>query len=401
MSAAFCKLICKWSGPMIFLISMLVIPALLILLSQRVSVLDKIGVVVLAFGLGFVIALIGGDSLSGVRNTQTTVSEVAVALALPLILFSANLAKALRDARQAVLAMGLALVSVAVASIVGALVFSDAVADIWQVAGMAVGAYTGSGVNLAAVKTAIGGSEDVFLTMVTYDIVFSALFMLVVLSLGQRLAGLVLPAYVPKGDGGADSALAHLASDSARDYNVLVARAHLAGLLIALLASALCVGAAVLLSSLLPETVASTATILLITTFGLLGSFVPALHKIKASFHLGMYFILIFCLTSATMLDTSIFVDMDWSLGGYFLSLLIGAMIVLALLCRLFGIDRDTYLIAAGASVMSVPFIPVIAGALKNRELLVPGIAIAIIGYAVGNYLGVIIAHTVQAMTGV
>lgn len=385
---------------MIFLISMLAVPAVLILLSQKFPLLDKIGVVVLAFGLGFVIALIGGDALSNVRDTQTTVSEVAVALALPLILFSANLAKALRDARQALLAMGLALVSVAVASIVGALVFSGAVADIWQVAGMAVGAYTGSGVNLAAVKTAIGGSEDVFLTMVTYDIVFSALFMLVVLSLGQRLAGLVLRVYVPKGNGDGDSALAHLASDSALDYNVLVQRSNLVGLLIALLASVLCVGAAVGLSSLLPDTMASTATILLITTFGLLGSFIPALHRIKASFHLGMYFILIFCLTSATMLDTSIFVDMDWSLGGYFLSLLIGAMLLLALLCRLFGIDRDTYLIAAGASVMSVPFIPVIAGALKNRELLVPGIAIAIIGYAVGNYLGVVVAHTVQALTG-
>jgi len=42
---------------------------------------------------------------------------------------------------------------------------------------------------------------------------------------------------------------------------------------------------------------------------------------------------------------------------------------------------------------MSVPFIPVIAGALKNRELLLPGFAAAILGYAAGNYIGVFVAN--------
>ena len=38
---------------------------------------------------------------------------------------------------------------------------------------------------------------------------------------------------------------------------------------------------------------------------------------------------------------------------------------------------------------MSPPFVPVIAAALKNKEIVVSGLIIGIIGYAIGNYLGV------------
>ncbi|MFT6114307.1 MAG: putative membrane protein [Oleispira sp.] len=45
-----------------------------------------------------------------------------------------------------------------------------------------------------------------------------------------------------------------------------------------------------------------------------------------------------------------------------------------------------------------MPFIPVIAGALKNREILLPGFAAAILGYAVGNYLGIIVANITRML---
>jgi len=49
---------------------------------------------------------------------------------------------------------------------------------------------------------------------------------------------------------------------------------------------------------------------------------------------------------------------------------------------------------------MSVPFIPVIAGAIKNKEIIVPGFAAAILGYVVGNYLGVSVAFFTRWMLG-
>lgn len=391
---------------MTFVITLLVLPALLIALCQRIKFLDQIGVVVLTFALGFLIAIVGGATslidFEALRPLQTTISEVSVALALPLIIFSTNLRKALSDAKGALLAMVLAMGSVSLVSFVGAFFFVDQVDKIWQVSGMAVGAYTGSGVNLGAVKTAIDADDSIFLKMITYDIVFSALFMLVILSIGQKTAGLLLRPYVFKTlsadvAGGKEAAATN---ESAHGYSQLIKRSGLIGSFIAFLASAVVVAMSVGIATLAPEATSSVVTILSITTLGIIGSLIPALHSIKTSFHLGMYLILVFCLTSATMLDTSIFVSMDWGLGAYFITILAGSMLLFALLCSVFKIDRDTYLIASGASIMSVPFIPVIAGALKNRELLIPGIALAVIGYAFGNYLGVLVASATRSFVG-
>src|SRR5690554_8115100 len=79
------------------------------------------------------------------------------------------------------------------------------------------------------------------------------------------------------------------------------------------------------------------------------------------------------------MVDITVFTELKVTLFAYIGTILIGSLILQAILCRMFKIDVDTFLITASAAVMSVPFIPVIAGALKNRYVLVPGFAAAII----------------------
>jgi uncharacterized membrane protein len=49
---------------------------------------------------------------------------------------------------------------------------------------------------------------------------------------------------------------------------------------------------------------------------------------------------------------------------------------------------------------MSVPFMPVVSSAINNRTLLVPGLAIAIVGYVLGNYLGIATALSLRALLG-
>ncbi|WP_310621859.1 DUF819 family protein [Flexibacterium corallicola] len=391
---------------MLFILLLLILPALIIILAQKVPILDRIGVVPLTFALGFVIAALVEPSSLGdeqsLMNMRTSLAEVSVALALPLILFASNLRRAFSEAGGALLAMATAALSVALVSFVGVLFFSGQIDQIWQVSGMAVGAYTGSGVNMGAIKTAINGNEEVFLTMVTYDFIFSAIYMLVILFFGQRIAGLILKPYEPKGSHGEEglSGMEHMADETAHGYKLLLKLAMLPETFLSLACTALVVAASVAISKMFPESLSSIVTILAISTLGIAGSMVPQLHKIKTSFHLGMYLILVFCLTTATMLDWSVFTNINWSLGGYFALILIGSMFLQAFLCWLFKVDRDTYLIASGASIMSVPFIPLIAGALKNRELLIPGIAIAVLGYAFGNYLGVLVATASRSIVG-
>ena len=391
---------------MLLTLAYLLIPALIIIVCQRFSLLDKLGVVVLSFGLG--IAIAAGLDLTllfeteSIKSIQEDVSSISIAIALPMLLFSINIKSAVNMAGDTIKGMGLALFSVIVISTAGAILFSDQVADVWQVAGMSVGAYTGGGPNMAAIKTAIDGKESIFVTMVTYDILFSAIYLVFVMTLGQKVFGLFLPKYKSKNDTGETdySGMEHLADETANGYKKLLDVKLLPQTLCALLTSGVVVGLALFIASLVPEVYKDTTTIIGITSLGLAASFVPPIRNLANSFQLGMYLILVFCFTMGTMTDASIFTNIDLALASYISFILIGSLMMQALLCKLFKIDTDTFLITSSAAIMSVPFIPVIAGALKNREILLPGFAAAIIGYAVGNYLGIIVANVSRGLVG-
>ena len=391
---------------MILVLAYLLIPALIVFACQRFALLDKAGVVVLSFGLG--IAIAAGLDLSlffqaeTITAVQKDVSEISIAIALPLLLFSINVKSALNMAGDTLKGMGLALLSVMVISIIGAIIFNDQVADVWQVAGMSVGAYTGGGPNMAAIKSAIDGKESIFITMVTYDILFSAMYLIFVMAFGQKVFGLFLNKYQAKNTDETEidyAGMEHMADETAHGYKKLLNIKLAPQTFGSILASGAVVGLALFIASLVPENYKSTTTIVGITSLGLAASFIPQVRNLANSFQLGMYLILVFCFTMGTMTDTSIFTDIDLGLASYITFILIGSLIMQALLCKLFKIDTDTFLITSSAAIMSVPFIPVIAGALKNREILLPGFAAAIIGYAVGNYLGIIVANVARFLT--
>ena len=61
-----------------------------------------------------------------------------------------------------------------------------------------------------------------------------------------------------------------------------------------------------------------------------------------------------------------------------------------------FRINVDDYIITSTALSNSPPFVPVVAAALRNKAVVVPGMIIGVIGYAIGNYLGVAIAYLLR-----
>ena len=389
----------------------ILMPALLVVLCQRIGLLEKLGVVVLAFATGITIAmtidLAAYFPADVIMPIQKNISEISIAIALPLLLFSINVKSAINMAGDTLKGMGLALLSVIVVSIAGAVIFSGEVDQIWQVAGMSVGAYTGGGPNMGAIKTAIEGDDSIFLTMVTYDLIFSAMYLVFVMTIAQKIFGLFLKPYESKNDS-ADSdtsesyaGMEHMTDESSNAYKKLVKPTLIPQTLLALLCSLVAVGASVGIASLLPESLSSVMTIILITSFGLAASFISKIRLLENSFQLGMYLILVFCFTTGTMIDTNIISNIDLSLAGYITFILVGSLILQAIFCKLAKIDTDTFLITSSAAIMSVPFIPVISGALKNREILLPGFAAAIIGYAVGNYLGTLVANISRWLLGV
>ena len=64
-----------------------------------------------------------------------------------------------------------------------------------------------------------------------------------------------------------------------------------------------------------------------------------------------------------------------------------------AILCRIMKVDADSMVISSVAFINSPPFVPMVSAAMKNRDALVTGLAAGIVGYAIGNHLGVLMAQ--------
>ena len=132
-------------------------------------------------------------------------------------------------------------------------------------------------------------------------------------------------------------------------------------------------------------------TILLITTLSILCSFIKPVRNIKMTTNLGMYIIYIFCFTVATSADIRKLIHIDVTIIIYVTAAIYGTLLLHALLSKIFKIDFDTMIVTSVSAICSPPFVPAVANSLKNNAALISGITTGIIGYAVGNYLGVAI----------
>lgn len=389
------------------IILLLCFPALLIIAAQRLPVLDKLGTVVLAFASGILLSGLNLNQLlpeGQVLSIQTQITEVAIALAIPMLAFSMDMRSAIHLARPTLKAMVLALLSVLLMTVILSLLFDGRIENLWQVAGLSVGAYTGGGPNMAAINAAIEGDQSVFVMMTSYDILLSAMFLLFVMSLAKPVFGLFLKGFAPVNDSlpharSVAERFEHLNDESANVYKVLVKKESIKSVLLSFGFAVMALAFGLGLAALFPEGVSSVVTIIAITSAGVGLSFIPLVKRLKLSFHCGMYLVLVFCFTMGSMTDLNILASLNVELFLFIAGLLLGSLVLQAILCKLFKVDTDTFLISSTAAIMSVPFIPVVAGAIKNKALIVPGFAAAILGYILGNYLGIMVAYFVRYLT--
>jgi uncharacterized membrane protein len=149
----------------------------------------------------------------------------------------------------------------------------------------------------------------------------------------------------------------------------------------------------------LPEGWFMVVFILLITTLGVVASFFPAVRKLDTSYDAGMYLIYIFSITIASMADFSnLQVEGGVNLLIFLTIAIFGSLTIHALLCRLMRIDADSMMVASVSFINSPPFVPMTSAALRNKNSLVTGLAAGIVGYALGNHFGVLMAKLLSLL---
>jgi len=405
-------------------------PLLILHLCHRYPFVNKLGAVIIAYLVGLLIGNIGllpgfstflNDFL--LTNPGTTVNQieamhtsgqiessdvlaykiynlrdmlmsVTILLAIPLLLFSANVAQWKNLAGKTVASVVIGFFAVVLVVVAGFFIFRDeGTKDLWKVAGLLIGVYTGGTPNLASLKMMLDVDANTYILTHTYDLVVGVVYLAFLMTIGQKLFHKFLPKFpIPTTN---DFGENHSGDDPfwgilKKDKFIPLLRAY--GVAVAIFA----VGGA--LSMLVPQSKVMVVVILTVTTLSILASLIPSINRIDKTFESGMYLILIFSLVVASMADIRNFAGLTPGLLAYITLAVFGSLFLQVILAKVFKIDADTTMITSVAFICSPPFVPVIAGALKNRHIIVSGITIGIIGYAVGNYLGYLVAEILSKL---
>ena len=375
----------------------LLAPAGVIALGRRSPLVRRIGSILMMYILGIVAGNLLIYPFEGMAErlfpVQDALSSITIPLALPLILFACHFRE--WPLRKALTSLLVGLVSVVAMAVAGFFLFGGRIdSEAPAVAGMAVGVYTGGTPNLAAVKMMLGVKEETYLLVNSFDMIVSFLYLTFLMAVGIRLARTVLPfktAETPEGP--AAAATGGMARGEDEMYRGVFAKEHRAGTLKAVGLAVLITGAALGLSFLTTGGINMIVLILTLTTLSIAASFLPAVRSWEKSYDAGMYLVLVFSLVVASMVDLrSIDLASGVWLLAYIAFVIFGSLLLQVLLCRLFRVDADTAVITSVAMINSPLFVPMIAETMKNRRVIITGITAGVIGYAVGNYLGVLVA---------
>jgi len=407
-------------------------PVFLIWGTMKSQFLKKIGAIVLAYALGIIIANVGilpkgsetfrdetigkdrayipGDEAdkmyaagsitsrdmkaNHVAAIQDSVQTAIIPLALPLILFSLNVKRWLKFSGKGFLSMILALISVMVIVATGYLIFRSKMPEAMKVGGMLIGCYTGGTVNMASLAVALDVEPGTFVMTNTYDMIIGGLTILFFITAGPAVFRFFLPAYKRKDTSANESLeidkIGKEMVEEFDDYSGMFKKEILLPLLGAFGLAVLIFAAGFGISMIFPKVPKLISVILAITTLGVTASFFPKIRQIRKSFQLGMYFIVAFSLVISSRCDLSVFFQVKYIHLLLFVTYAyLGSLFLHMILSWIFRVDADDYLITTTGFVYSPPFVPMVASALKNKDVILTGLATGIIGWMIGNYVGV------------
>jgi len=321
--------------------------------------------------------------------------EFGLPIAICLMLLSVNVPAAVRVMGGGVAVMLMGTAGVVVGGVVSyMLVHSYLQPDAWKAFGTLAGSWIGGTGNMAAAHVALeGGPEHLGLAVLADNLVYVVWLPIL---LGSRAFADKFNAWarVP------EDRLAKMEQAAAELVTDERAASMLDYLNLAAIALAV-IWASKLIAPLLPviENVLSTSTwlILLVTTFSLLLSVTRARH-IPGSQNIAMAIIYMFVAGMGARAALEGLSQAPWFVLGAFIWIAIHGAFCLAG-AWLFKVDVHSAAIASAANIGGAASAPIVAA--YHRPSLVPvSILMALIGYAIGNYLAILTGVVAGRMVG-
>ncbi len=330
---------------------------------------------------------------------SSSVAEVfnagTILLAIPLLLYSTDFIKWVKVAKITIVSFFLCIISVLFMASLAAFVFEGKTLESSaKISGMFVGVYTGGTPNMNAIGIALGVDDNTFPIINGADVVLGGIYFLFLISLAKRFLSLFLPPFdrshwegkKKKKNGQSFGA----APDKEAGFQKKDILPSLFAIGLTILICAASLGVAAIIKSILGRDELSSSIIILgITTLAIGASFWKKVRKIEGAGHIGNYLLLMFCVSIGTLADVEEIAHTGLVVFSYCAFVMGGSILLHYILAALLRIDTDTVIITSTAAIFGPPFVGPIAGALKNKHVLVSGLTTGLVGLALGNYLGI------------
>ena len=371
-------------------------PLLIIEAFKRWTIVQKIGTVVLAYAVGIIASLCGvfnfADPVVGATfsKLQSTIMSVSVPLAIPLMLFNCDFKLWTKALPKTAWALVTGIVAVVVSVVSGFFIFRNHVPDAANVSAMMTGIYTGGTVNFNALGASLGVNKSVMAIVLAFQMVITMPYIFFLLGGGYKVFRKLLPYKDITHKGRMDEE--NVETADVENYRGMFEKKNFIGMMKGLGLSVVFLAIGAGLALLITGTLSELVVILTITTLSIIASFFKPVRELPKTFELGMFFILIFSVIVASMFDINSVNGGSLYIGGFVLWIIGVSVGLHLLLCRIAKVSGDLFCVCQVGLLCSPPFVPPIAGAMKNKKVLISGIVVGLVGYAIGTYLGAILA---------
>ena len=367
------------SSPLVYLFTLAFIATAFTLLDTKakLSIFKYVPAVVMIYASSMFLAAFGAFESNEEINTIYKLTKMNLLPAmLFLMLLQIDFRHFFRLGKTLLISYVLAVISIAFGFVVVAILFGFD-QDTSSAFGALAGSWMGGTANMIAVGSALGVSEEAFAYALVVDSVNYTLWVMLLLFL-------VPFATAFNRFTKSDENLAYLndigcaCSMGAKRYWLLIALA-----LVVSFISQVLIGYIEFLNS-------TTTMVLLATAFGILGSFTK-LRELNGSSEVAtsMLYIIIALIGSKAVIES--FSGLGVYVFAGFLILLIHA-VIMVLGAKIFKLDLFSIAVASLSNIGGVASAPILA-ATYNKSLVSIGVLMAIMGYLIGTFGGLLVGN--------
>ena len=358
--------------------------ALAFLLDRRVPWLSKVGASLLALILGAVLSNTG--LVPATSPVYSIIEGPLTSLAIAWLLLAVNLSDLKVAGPRMIAAFLLAGLGTALGAMVGGLVFAESFGEnSWRLAGVFTGTYSGGSVNFVAVARGVELPDFLFAGAAASDALTTGIWMAATLMLPIWLGRFYKAAIPGEGEAGGGQVQAHPFFEQIPLSTLDLANLVAVGFIL------------VLASEWVGGMTPGIPPVLWLTTFALVVGHLKPFLKPRGALQLGNLALHFFFVIIGIHSRVSEILSIGMEIFYYTLVVIGVHGLVVFGIGRLARMDVGSLAVASQAAVGGPSSALAVAVSREWNGLVLPGIIVGLLGYALGNYLGFGVAYLMRA----